>query len=230
MQRNPSGVSGERNGVAEMNSRDQILNHLRNVRPVLGAIDDSDQYLPVVPETGIDQQDLLERFVHQAEQLSSVVYRPENQEAAIRIILDIINDDRLILGWAFEQIPLPGLAASMTDHNIQLVERRDASVRVGLTGVDAALAATGSLVLLTGEGRPRLASLLPPVHVAVLHQSQILPDLETWVLAMRQHSLESFRSIASAMIISGPSRTADIAMQLILGMHGPGELHIIVVK
>jgi L-lactate dehydrogenase complex protein LldG len=213
-----------------MNSRDRIFNRLRKVRPVLGAIDDRDQYMPVVPYLGTGPQELLERFVQQAEQLSSVIYRPESHEAAIRLILEIIGEDRRILGWAFEHIPLPGLADALAEHDIRLAEGRDASVRVGLTGADAALAATGSLVLLTGEGKPRLASLLPPVHIAVMRQSLILSDMEAWVQYIRQIGLEAFRSTASATIISGPSRTADIAMQLILGMHGPCELHIVVVE
>jgi len=200
------------------------------VRPVLGTIDDSDQYLPVVPNLKTSPNELLERFVQQAEQLSSVVYQPEGKDEAIQIILDIIGDDRRFQSWAFEHIPVPGLADALADHDIRWAERRDAQVRVGLTGVDAALAATGSLVLLTGEGKPRLTSLLPPVHIAVVQQNQILADLETWIQSTRQQGLEAFRSIASAMIISGPSRTADIAMQLILGMHGPGELHLIVAK
>jgi L-lactate dehydrogenase complex protein LldG len=66
--------------------------------------------------------------------------------------------------------------------------------------------------------------------MAVIRQGQILPDLETWVARLRQQGLDAFQDTASAMIISGPSRTADIAMQLILGMHGPGELHIIILS
>ena len=211
-------------------SREQILSKLRAARPELGRFADSDQYLPVVPQLEASLQELIERFVQQAQQLSSVVYQPESQEEAIRLVLEIIAKDRRIMSWSFDHILLPGLEEALAAQAIQHTVEKDPGVRVGLTGVDAALAATGSLILLTGEGKPRLASLLPPVHVAIVRQNQILADLETWIQAIRQQDLEAFRSLASAMIISGPSRTADIAMQLILGMHGPGELHIIIVK
>ena len=116
----------------------------------------------------------------------------------------------------------------MSEHGIEISSGRDASVKVGLTGADAALAATGSLVLLTGKGKPRLVSLLPPVHIAVITRQQIIPDLESLMTEFREKKPDVFQQNSSIMIISGPSRTADIAMQLILGMHGPRELHIII--
>jgi L-lactate dehydrogenase complex protein LldG len=102
-------------------------------------------------------------------------------------------------------------------------------MRVGITGVDAALAATGSLVLAAGVGKHRVTSLLPPLHIAVVRASQIMPDLESWVAMQRAQGLDAFRRMSSVIVISGPSRTADIAMQLIMGMHGPAELHIILI-
>ena len=211
-------------------NREQILDRLRNASPVLGDIIEIGDYLPVVPEAGTSPQGLLEQFVQEAGKLSSAIYQPESRAEAIRNILEVIGEDRRIMSWSFAHIPLPGLDDALKAQGVQTTDERDASMRVGLTGVDAALAATGSLVLLSGDGKPRLASLLPPVHIAVVHCNQILPDLESWMQAIRQQGLETFRAIDSAMIVSGPSRTADIAMQLILGMHGPGALHIIVVK
>jgi L-lactate dehydrogenase complex protein LldG len=211
-------------------SRDQILSRLRAAQPALGSIESVEQHLPVVPRTDLDQQGLLDRFVEQAEILASVVHQPATQSEAIGVILDLIGDEQRVLSWSFEHIPLPGLAQVFSAHAIQAVQERDSNVRVGITGADAALAATGSLVLLTGAGKPRLASLLPPVHIAIIHLNQILADMETWVATLHEAGLEEFRECASAMIVSGPSRTADIAMQLMLGMHGPGELHIIILS
>lgn len=93
----------------------------------------------------------------------------------------------------FEHIPLPGLADALNQANISLVAQ-DASVRVGLTGVDAALrATTGSVVLLSGNGRPRAASLLPPIHIAVVAASQIVPDLESWWAVQKAAGLAQAR-------------------------------------
>ena len=211
-------------------SRDQILDRLRSAQPALGTIGVREKQLPVVPLANLSPRGLLNRFVEQASMLESVVHLPATESEAIQVILGLLGEQRRVLSWAFEHIPLPGLEEAFANDGIRVVEGRDATVRVGITGADAALAATGSLVLLSGAGKPRLASLLPPVHIAVVHQNQILADLESWVATLRQEGLDAFRKTASAMIISGPSRTADIAMQLIMGMHGPGELHIVILQ
>lgn len=209
-------------------SREKILSRLRaaqaNITPVKAVQD----YLPMVPAIDPAPAALLERFVEQARLLTCEIYLPADHAEAIRQTLDLLGEDPKVMGWAFTHLPLPGLAEALAEKGIQVSAERDAGVRVGLTGADAALAATGSLILQTGSGKPRIASLLPLVHIAVIQQSQILPDLEAWVAVQRRQGVDAFQAISSAMIISGPSRTADIAKQLILGMHGPRELHIIV--
>jgi L-lactate dehydrogenase complex protein LldG len=62
----------------------------------------------------------------------------------------------------------------------------------------------------------------------VLAANQIVPNLEAWTAARRAQGLEDFRKSSSVLIISGPSRTADIAMQLVLGAHGPAALHVLI--
>jgi L-lactate dehydrogenase complex protein LldG len=209
-------------------SREKILSHLRAAQANIQPFEAVQDYLPMVPAIDLAPAALLERFVEQARLLTSEVYVPADHDKAIRQILDLLGEDRKVIGWSFIHLPLPGLAEALAENGIRVTAERDPSVRVGLTGADAALAATGSLILQTGPGKPRIASLLPLVHIAVIQQSQILADLETWVALQRQQALEDFQAAASVMIISGPSRTADIAKQLILGMHGPRELHIIV--
>jgi L-lactate dehydrogenase complex protein LldG len=209
-------------------SREEILNRLRSVQPEVGDFEVTNDYLPVAPGMDRSPQGLLDLFVEVAQNLSCKVYLPANQSQAIQVILELLDDEQRLLSWDFENIPLPGLAEILSEHGIEISSGRDASVKVGLTGADAALAATGSLVLLTGKGKPRLVSLLPPVHIAVITRQQIIPDLESLMTEFREKKPDVFQQNSSIMIISGPSRTADIAMQLILGMHGPRELHIII--
>ncbi len=128
--------------------------------------------------------------------------------------------------WQLDQIPIPGLEAAFVEANIAHAGQ-DASVRVGLTGVDAALAATGSVVVMSGNGRYRAASLLPPVHIVVVATAQIVPDLESFWAQQRTIGLDQTRQSSNVVVISGPSRTSDIAMQLVMGMHGPRELHLV---
>ncbi|HMM28000.1 MAG: lactate utilization protein [Chloroflexota bacterium] len=211
-----------------MTSRDTILGRLRAVTPpYAGEPPAPDDLLPVAPLDGGDRAALVERFAAQAEALSSRVYRCGGADEALATILQIVAPDTRVLCWAFEHIPLPGLAEALARAGVAVAPPGDASVRVGITGADAALAATGSLALLSGPGQPRQTSLLPLVHVAVVRADQVVPHLEAWIAGQRARGLEAFAAASSAVIISGPSRTADIAMELILGMHGPGELHIV---
>lgn len=99
----------------------------------------------------------------------------------------------------------------------------NSSLRVGVTKAICGLADTGSILVADGKGGPLQASLLPGIHVAMLCTSNILPSLEN---AM---SLPVMRQSRAAVVITGPSRTADIEMSLTIGMHGPGELHVFLV-
>ena len=153
---------------------------------------------------------------------------PSRKEgAALETLLELLGDDKSLISWDVEQIPLPGLKEALDQEGIDLADEKDANVRVGLSGVEAGLAATGSLVVASGAGKYRTASLLPPVHIAVVTRDQVMADLESWLASFDDTAKQELRNASNIVVISGPSRTADIAMQLILGMHGPGELHII---
>jgi L-lactate utilization protein LutC len=95
---------------------------------------------------------------------------------------------------------------------------------VGVTTAQAGIAETGTLVLDSSCERNRLASVVPPVHIAILPASKIRGTLgET--LAMLQSGKEVSPAIT---FITGPSRTADIELTLTIGVHGPQELYVII--
>ncbi len=210
-------------------SRDRILDRLRAAQPLAVAVKPSNGHLPMVPLGGQSPAGLRAQFIEQAEKLACIIHQPAAGTDAIQTVLGIIGADRLILSWGLEHIGLPGFAEALATSGIRATQAREASARIGVTGVDACLAATGSLVIATGVGKPRVASLLPPVHIAIVRPGQIIADFETWVALQHRNGPDDFRAQASQVVISGPSRTADIAMQLILGMHGPGELHLVIV-
>ncbi|MEJ2748094.1 MAG: lactate utilization protein [Anaerolineae bacterium] len=209
-----------------MSSRDQILGKLREATRPFPTITSPTTYRPMVPRRDISPATLQAQFVAEAEKAACVMHQVETSEAAIAAILDVIGEYTTISSWDLEHGPIPGLAEALDAANITRVGQ-DADVRVGLTGVDAALAATGSVVVMSGNGRYRAASLLPPVHIAVVTAGQIVPDLESWWAAQKEAGLAQTRQHSNIVIITGPSRTADIAMQLVMGMHGPRELHLI---
>jgi L-lactate utilization protein LutC len=126
--------------------------------------------------------------------------------------------------------PLAAAAASLAAAGVTVVDWRRAAgleahydVDAGLTDVAAAIAETGSLVVCSGPGRSRGPWLVPPVHVAVVEEAQILPDLvDLWSGGAALP--------AATTIITGPSKTADIEGILVTGVHGPGAVHVIVLE
>jgi len=94
---------------------------------------------------------------------------------------------------------------------------------VGVTGVDAAVAETGTLVLSWGPGRRRSTPLVPPVHVALVPLSRLVA---TYADAIGV--LAAMDPAPSGMqLVTGPSRSADIEMKLVKGVHGPGQVHVV---
>jgi L-lactate dehydrogenase complex protein LldG len=86
------------------------------------------------------------------------------------------------------------------------------------------LAETGSVVLAASPEEPRARSLLPEVHVSLLREDRILPGLPELFAALGT-------DLPSALaIVSGPSRSADIEQRLTVGVHGPGEVHVVLVS
>jgi len=211
-----------------MNSRERILGKLRAAQKPFQDVPPITERRHMVRVQADTDLELKARFAQAARGIGCQVYEPASQAAALDVVRQLIPPGDRIMAWDWEQIGLPGLAETLAD--VTLAPLRDDPARLGLTGVQAALASTGSLVVASGAGQARQASLLPPVHLAIVRIAQIVADLEGWFALRRAEGLdESFRQWANVVIISGPSRTADIAMELILGMHGPREVHVILV-
>jgi L-lactate dehydrogenase complex protein LldG len=118
---------------------------------------------------------------------------------------------------------LPGVRSGIT----QLDELRAlcASVDVGITSADYALADTGTLVMLAGPREARLVSLLPPAHIAVVPRDRILTGLDELFSILPRPAEQT----SSMVLITGPSRTADIEQILVRGVHGPGQITVVIV-
>jgi L-lactate dehydrogenase complex protein LldG len=99
--------------------------------------------------------------------------------------------------------------------------------KVGLTGVFCAVAETGTLMLRSSPATDSTNSLVPDTHIAVVPTSRIVRSMEAgWDLLRREHG-ELPRQVA---FVSGPSRTADIELTLVLGIHGPYRVHIVLLR
>lgn len=98
--------------------------------------------------------------------------------------------------------------------------------KLGITGAFCALAENGTLMLLSGENTHATTSLLPENHVAIVAASRIVRTMEDGWDLLRRERASLPRQVN---FVSGPSRTADIEMTLVLGAHGPFRVHVIVV-
>jgi L-lactate dehydrogenase complex protein LldG len=100
------------------------------------------------------------------------------------------------------------------------------SADIGITSADYALATTGTIVMLASPSEARLISLLPPVHIAIIPRSRILANLDELLTILPLPAEQT----SSMVLITGPSRTADIEQILVRGVHGPGEIHAVIVE
>ncbi len=137
-----------------------------------------------------------------------------------------------VLTWAPAELPVPGLQEAASDAGFTLAPAGPDNPRldfaVGLVGVDAALAATGSLVLVPHPQRSWLPALLPVNLIALVLTSQLHANLDAW----RQTWLADGRAgaVAGALIITGPSVTTDLELQPIRGVFGAGQVHLILIQ
>ena len=99
-------------------------------------------------------------------------------------------------------------------------------VDVGITDVQAAIAETGTLVIASDPAHSRGTFIAPPVHVAIVRTTDLLPDLiDYWNAHPRPGA-----SGACTVLVTGPSKTADIEGILVTGVHGPGAVHVLLVE
>lgn len=203
-------------------SRSQILARLAT-RPGVPA-------LPQAWQSDRQFDDLAERFTTSLTKAHGEVFRASSWEEAVEqvdVILRELNVSRAVMNdearlgqlqvkerwgdiaWHVVGDPAGNLREACTEADI------------GLTSVSAALAETGSLVITSGQGLSRLVSLLPPVHLALVPLSYLTTDIFTWT-AGRSGTLPS-----NLVLVSGPSKTADIEMTLSVGVHGPKRLLVI---
>lgn len=190
------------------------------------------------PPPKIRFDDPVGRFEAEAEAASAVVTRIEPAEvvAIIRSVFEQAGERRY-LAWDGLDDWVPDLTAMLEAAGLERVDAgvsrdpvqrkldhaRVGDVTVGITGTDVGIAASGSLVLRHGPGRPRSASLLVERHIALLPADRIVHSLAD---AVDRVDLDATSNVA---VVTGPSRTGDIDSILTLGVHGPHHLHIVVV-
>jgi L-lactate utilization protein LutC len=123
----------------------------------------------------------------------------------------------------------PGIAAvGQAGTDIPALKQAAFDSEVGITGVDYAIAETGTVVLHPRKGLSRLVSLAPGRHIAILNRGDVLPSLDE-LFTLERAAYQDGTLEGSMNLISGPSRTGDIAATIVDGIHGPFEVHLVIV-
>ncbi len=162
-----------------------------------------------------------------------------NKEAKLVVrwpaeIFETLEIDAVLqqLGVSVEVTTPPSqLAADETAAAVRRQELRQILARadIGLSGVDWAIAETGTLVLAASSGQMRSVSLLPPVHIAVVRLEQVVATLADCLVLVQAQAPDLQEALTSCMsLVTGPSRSGDIELTLTIGVHGPGEVHVII--
>ena len=211
-----------------MNSREVILEKIRS-----GLGRTSGQPVPppppvriAIPDVPVEQR--IQTMFEKIEALAGKTYLAASKEGARDYVAKLVEGrDGVCSNDPFLSecgiTALPNIASGLTDR--EELRAHCATRAVGVTSATYTLSDTGTLVMMFGEAEARLVSLLPPVHCAVVPRQRILTGLDEF-LSLHPQPVED-RS--STVFITGPSRTADIEQILVRGVHGPGEIHVVVV-
>lgn len=206
-----------------MTARAAILGRLRQAERTgrLPAIDAD----PIVPQSAMLSDD--ERLARFVGELAALGVEPhiETSDAGVRARVTAIVTRERVFAWDAAWLPYD-VASALPPSTIRGDSPRSeqAAATIGVTGCDGGIAETGSLVVLAGEGRPRSASLLPPVHLAVVRRGDLYASMGEYF----RDRADAVAAASSVMIVTGPSRTADIELTLTVGVHGPGKVIVVI--
>jgi L-lactate dehydrogenase complex protein LldF len=115
-------------------------------------------------------------------------------------------------------------------HARESLRQKFIEATVGISGANLAIAETGTIVLVTNEGNADLVTTLPPVHIALFGIDKLVATLDDAVAVLRMLPRSGTGQLMSSYVnwITGPSRSADIEQSLTIGVHGPREMHCVI--
>ncbi|HET9928801.1 MAG TPA: lactate utilization protein [Rubrobacter sp.] len=172
------------------------------------------------------------RFIEELEALGGHGERTEGLEEAREYVLDLAQEAELLVRWDVEYLEELGADEPLREAGVEVALWRESPdlreiagrADIGLSTATWAIAETGSLVLEHGPEQGRSVTLLPPTYVAILPADRVLRTVPEAIQKYAGGTLP-----ANVCFHTGPSRSGDIEMSLVVGMHGPGDVHVILV-
>jgi L-lactate dehydrogenase complex protein LldG len=175
----------------------------------------------VVPRIALDANAELAQLLLEIEKLGGHTrHVSEDLQSAVA---ELVRAEKIQRATLWQSAELNPVRDALTGLGVEIIsphadKHEIARCDLGVTGVDAALPETGTLVLESSEEKPRAVSLLPRAHLAQLHPSALRADLH--------HVFAEFKQKNYLIFVTGPSRTADIELTLTIGVHGPQALYV----
>ena len=218
-------------------AREEILNKLKAAGKKAAAPRTD---LPALNELSLKGESLVAKFTGELTAQSGVVHRVRDNVHALSELTAILRDGgvRTVMASNDDVVTGLDLPAWGSENNIKVLRSRDYDERqrfidavfteaeAGITGVDFAVAESGTIGLIPGKDKPRLLSLAPIHHVAILPLDRLVPVYEN----VAGFLFDKWENAPSHIIfITGPSMTADIRSTLFRGMHGPRRLDVILI-
>jgi L-lactate dehydrogenase complex protein LldG len=206
---------------------------IKRVRDALGAVK-ADALAPNRQRARLlsADEDLTAKFVQRLTELKVVVHHVDEAaaiDAVVKAVGEIgaksavMTDEGLIGASRLRDVlSTAGCALTVVDQNDGLTPSFEADV--GITGAELAIAETGTVILTSGGSRRRLVGLAPPAHVILVPTDRIVADLLDWSDWYTSQPLHACQTM-----ITGPSKTADIELTLVTGMHAPGVVHVVLI-
>lgn len=183
-----------------------------------------------------DSELLIRRFSEELSRVDGLCHIAESRDEVEYRLLEIlygysvesfcISPDPLVDGLGVESMLEGRGVKRLNPADADEISRADA----GITGAQYGISDTGTLVVLSDDKCSRSVSLLPPVHISFIDKAFLLKDIHQLFYRLKHLDRDVLRSSSCMTFITGPSRTADIELNLTLGVHGPGKLIVFIVK
>ncbi len=196
--------------------------------------------LPALEEFALTEEELVAKFSEEVTAQTGVVHRVQDKSSALSRLATIFQTEEIhtVIASNDDVVTTLDLPAWGTENGIKVLNSRDFDDRsryiksvfdeakAGITGVDFAVAESGTLGLIYRKDQPRLVSIAPIHHIAVVPLARLVPVYEnvTEILYGKWDNTPHHFSF-----ITGPSMTADIQATPFKGMHGPKKLEIILI-
>ncbi|MBI5118552.1 lactate utilization protein [Candidatus Poribacteria bacterium] len=196
--------------------------------------------VPPPAELSWTREQMIEEFTENLRRETAIVHRVENYDKAAGKLTEIAKSENLkkVIVSTDDVVAGMNLQEWGTGNGIEVLTHKQfteraafkkavfVDVEAGITGVDYAVAESGTLCLIHDENHPRLLSLAPATHIAIVPAERLFPAYENVTDIIFQ---EKRRLPSHVTFTTGPSMTADIMGVPFKGMHGPKKLIVIII-